>query len=30
MKKSDERAKTTTLKPHEVWQIKDEEKGSEE
>lgn len=30
MKKSDERAKTTTLKPHEVWQIKDEDKGSEE
>ncbi len=30
MKKSDERAKTTTLKPHEVWQIKDEEKVSEE
>lgn len=30
MKQSEERAKTTTLQPHEVWQIKDEEKGSEE
>lgn len=32
MKRSDERAKTTTLPPYEIWQIKDEEdeKGSEE
>lgn len=32
MKRSDERAKTTTLPPYEIWQIKDEEgeKGREE
>ncbi|MDO5792684.1 MAG: hypothetical protein Q4Q00_00655 [Turicibacter sp.] len=32
IKRSDERAKTTTLPPYEIWQIKDEEgeKGSEE
>lgn len=32
MKRSDERAKTTTLQPYEIWQVEDEEgeKGSEE
>lgn len=32
IQRSDERAKTTTLYPHEVWQLKDEDggKGSEE